>query len=137
MGFAVLFRLLSPKATLVLVLLAGALPLYGPPLLRTVQELPVWVLAVGGAWIGLNVSTGARAPAHRRRRGQWHGRRAGRWTGAAHPPDRVASSPGRAGTRTTYYPLGTVSSWVGASAHLRRRGNRLETALSMGEIQKR
>jgi hypothetical protein len=52
-GFAVMFRLLSLKATVVLILLAGALPVYGPPLLRAAQDLPVWVLAVGGAWIGL------------------------------------------------------------------------------------
>ena len=52
-GFAVMFRLLSLKATVVLIFLAGALPIYGPLLLRAAQDLPVWVLAVGGAWIGL------------------------------------------------------------------------------------
>jgi len=45
-GFAVMFRLLSLKATLVLILLAGALPICGPPLLRATPELPVRGLAV-------------------------------------------------------------------------------------------
>jgi len=52
-GFGVMFRLLRLKTALVLILLAGALPIYGPPLLRGAQDLPVWVLAAGGAWIGI------------------------------------------------------------------------------------
>jgi hypothetical protein len=43
----------QPESELVLIHLAVALPIYGPPLLRSAQDLPVWVLAVGGAWTGL------------------------------------------------------------------------------------
>lgn len=52
-GFEVMFRLVSLRAALVLVLLAGALPVFGPPLLHATLELPVWVLMAGGAWVGI------------------------------------------------------------------------------------